>query len=600
MKGIDLVIKSTLDKAGFDATARSVRGLQTEVEGSAVGFDKLGNVSGVVSSAISGDVKGVANSVVGLSKSLKGVGGAMGSLASAIGPVALIGTVIIGAYNAIKAFRDKAKEAREEAEKARIDDQARALRELKNIYGELTAEVDRFAKAQQIAATSAINMQNAANGLQNAKLTQRMNQELANTPADQQDAVRQKYSRYAEDLKAAQELRGIELEMQKNEAEIAKQEKLAAEAAKFYNTQLDAKNKLISDTAKRLAGGKGNFNGDIGEGMRQAADDSAVKEAVAAEKTARANAEAAKNELARLKAAQDVLKVKAQEVKQNSENARQARIIEDKAKLEQEHAKALEEAIKRKADLAEKVAKAEEALVKAQEAEQNKQRTKELQNQLDLLNQQVAAAKQLLGIANQQNGGKGRVANLEAADKAAKKAAREDERQRKADEKRLAAIEKRSLGGKFARDVNGNLYLRSMTGEDITSRLRGKDAEFVRRLNEINAAEQAANMAQANANAIKGQIAEAQNAGQPDAVKVAEGAVDAAKQEAEAAQAAMEAVENKFAADMTKLADAFDAYQSELKSVVQLVNQPAVGAVETLNANFADMKIMLRDLLTAQ
>ena len=599
MKGIDLIIKSTLDKAGFDATARSVRGLQGEVSNATANFDKLGGVSNVVSSAMSGDVKGVTSSVYGLSKSLKSMGGALGGIASAIGPVALIGTVIYSAYNALKSFADKAKEAREEAEKARIDAQARALRELKDIYGELTAEVDRYAKAQQIAANSAISMQNAANGLQSAKLTQRMNQELANAPVEKHDEIRQKYSRFAEDVKDAQALRGIELEMAKNEAEIARQEKLASEAAKFYNSQLDAKNKLISDTAKRIAGAEG-FSGSMGDALNQAADDSAVKEAVAAERTARANAEAAKNELARLKAAQDVLKVKAQEVKQNSENARQARIIEDKAKLEQEHAKALEEAIKRKAELAEKVAKAEEALVKAQEAEQNKQRTKELQNQLDLLNQQVAAAKQLLGIANQANGGKGRVANLEAADKAAKKAAREDERQRKADEKRLKAIENRSLGGKFARDVNGNLYLRSMTGEDITSRLRGKDAEFIRRLNEINAAENAANMAQANANAIKGQIAEAQNAGQPDAVKVAEGAVDAAKKEAEDAQTAMEAIENKFAADMTKLADAFETYQAELQSVVQLVNQPAVGAVETLNANFADMKIMLRNLLTAQ
>lgn len=599
MQGIDLVIKSTLDKAGFDATARSVQGLKGEVSNATDNFDKLDRVSGAVSSAISGDIGGVANSVLGLSKSLKNVGGALGSLASAVGPVALISTVVIGAYKAIKAFADKTKEAREEAEKARIEDQARALRDLKNVYGELTAEIDRFSKAQQIAANNAINMQNAANGLQNAKLTQRMNQELANTPADQQDAVRQKYSRYAEDLKAAQELRGIELEMLKNEADIAKQEKLASEAAKFYNSQLDAKNKLISDTAKRIASAE-NFGGSMGDAMNQAADDSAVKDAVAAEKTARANAEAAKNELARLKAAQDVLKIKREEVKQNTENAKQARIIEDKAKLEKEHAAALDEAIKRKADLADKVAKAEEALVKAQEAEQNKQRTKELQNQLDLLNQQVAAAKQLLGIANQANGGKGRVANLEAADKAAKKAARDEERQRKADEKRLAAIEKRSLGGKFARDVNGNLYLRSMTGEDITKNLRGKDAEFVRRLNEINAAEQAANMAQANANAVKQQIEEAQNAGQPDAVKVAEGAVDAAKKEAEDAQTAMEAIENKFAADMTKLADAFETYQAELQSVVQLVNQPAVGAVETLNANFADMKIMLRNLLTAQ
>ena len=107
-------------------------------------------------------------------------------------------------------------------------------------------------------------------------------------------------------------------------------------------------------------------------------------------------------------------------------------------------------------------------------------------------------------------------------------------------------------------------------------------------------------MAQANANAVKQQIEEAQNAGQPDAVKVAEGAVDAAKKEAEDAQTAMEAIENKFAADMTKLADAFDTYQAELQAVVQSVNQPAVGAVETLNANFADVKIMLRNLLTAQ
>ena len=599
MKGIDLIIKSTLDKAGFDATARSVRGLQSEVSNATANFDKLDNVSGAVSSAISGDVGGVTNSILKLTKSLKNVGGALGGIASAIGPIALIGTVIFAAHNALKAFTEKAKAAREEAEKARIDAQARALRELKDIYGELTAEVDRYAKAQQIAANSAINMQNAANGLQGAKLTQRMNQELANAPVEKHDEIRQRYSRYAEDLKDAQALRGIELEMAKNEAEIARQEKLASEAAKFYNSQLDAKNRLISDTAKRIAGAEG-FSGGMDDAMNQAAEDSAVKEAVAAEKTARANAEAAKNELARLRAAQDVLKVKREEVKQSSENARQARIIEDKAKLEKEHAAALEEAIKHKAELADKVAKAEEALVKAQEAEQNKQRTKELQNQLDLLNQQVAAAKQLLGIANQQNGGKGRVANLEAADKAAKKAARDEERQRKADERRLKGIENRSLGGKFARDVNGNLYLRSMTGEDITKNLRGRDAEFVRRLNEINAAEQAANMAQANANAIKGQIEAAQNAGQPDAVKVAEGAVDAAKKEAEAAQAAMEAVENKFAADITKLEDAFKGYQDELQSVIQQVNQPAVGAVETLNANFADLKVTLRNLLTAQ
>lgn len=599
MKGIDLILKSTLDNAGFDATARSVRGLQGEVSNATANFDKLGGISSVVSSAISGDVKGVTNSVFGLSKALKSMGGALGGIASAIGPLALISTVVLAAHNAIKAFTEKAKAAREEAEKARIDDQARALRELKDIYGALTTEVDRYAKAQQIAANAAINMQNAASGLQSARLTQRMNQELANAPVEKHDEIRQKYSRYAEDLKDAQALRGIELEMAKNEAEIARQEKLAGEAAKFYNTQLDAKNKLISDTAKRIAGAEG-FSGTMGDAMNQAADDSAVKEAVAAEKTAKANAEAARNELARLKAAQDVLKVKREEVKQSSENAKQARIIEDKAKLEKEHAAALEEAIKRKAELADKVAKAEEALVKAQEAEKNRQRTKELQNQLDLMQQQVAAAKQLLAIANQQNGGKGRVANVEAADKAAKKAAKEEERQRKADEKRLQAIEKRSLGGKFAKDVNGNYYLRSMTGEDITSRLRGKDAEFVRRLNEINAAEQGVNMAQANANAIKGQIEAAQNAGQADAVQVAEGAVDAAKKEAEAAQTAMEAVENKFAEDMTRLEDAFKGYQDELKDVIQQVNQPAVGAVETLNANFADLKVTLRSLLTAQ
>ena len=599
MKGIDLVIKSILDNAGFDATARSVRGLQSEVGNAVQNFDKLDNVSGAVSSAINGDVGGVTSSVLRLTKSLKNVGGALGGLVSALGPVALVGTVIYSAYNAIKGFQERIKAAREEAEKAKLDAQARTLRDLKAAYDDLAAGVDRYAKAQQIAANSAISMQNAANGLQNAKLMQRMNQELANTPAEKQDEVRQKYSRYAEDLRDAQALRGIELEMAKNEAEIARQEKLASEAARFYNSQLDAKNKLISDTAKRISSGEG-FSGSADDALAQAAEDSAVKEAVAAEKTARANADAARNELARLKAAQDVLKVKQAEVKQNSENAKQARIIEDKAKLEKEHAKALEEAIQRKAELAEKVAKAEEALIKAQEAERNKQRTKELQNQLEIMNQQVAAAKQLLGIANQQNGGKGRVANIENAEKEAKQAEREAERQRKADDKRLAAIEKRSLGGKFARDVNGNLYLRSMTGEDITSKLRGKDAEFVRRLNEINAAEQAANMAQANANAVKQQIEEAQNAGQPDAVKVAEGAVDAAKQEAEAAQAAMEAVENKFAEDITKLEEAFKGYQDELQSVIQQVNQPAVGAVETLNANFADLKVTLRSLLTAQ
>jgi len=270
-----------------------------------------------------------------------------------------------------------------------------------------------------------------------------------------------------------------------------------------------------------------------------------------------------------------------------------------RAKLEEQHQKALDEALEKKAQLAEKVAEAEEALIRAQEQEKNQARTKELQEQLDLMQQQVAAAKQLLGIANQP-GGKGRVANLEAADKAAKKAAREEERQRKRDDQRLKSIENRSLGGKFVKDVNGNWYLRSMTGEDITGKLRGKDAEFVRRLNELNAAEQAANMAQANQNAVKRQIEEAQNAGKQDPVQVAKDAVDAAKKEAEAAQDAIDKIENKFAADITALSEAIASYQSDLASVVREVNAPAAAAVETLNSNFADLKVALRTLLTAQ
>lgn len=597
-KKIDLVIKSTLDKAGFDAASKSVKTLEAEVSAGASNFDKFGNVSQAVSSAISGDIKGVTSNVFNLTKSLKNVGGALGGLAAAAGPVTLVATVAVGAYNAIKNLGENIKKAREEAEKARIERQAAALRDLKTIYGELTAQVERYAKIQGIAADNAIKMQTAANGLQQSQLSARMNEELKNAPAEKHDEIRQRYSRYAQDVKDAQELKNIELEMAKNEAEIAKQEKLASEAVRFYNSQLDAKNRLISDTAKRIAGAE-DFKGTSDEAMAKAAEDSAVRQAVEAEKQARAAMESAQAELMKLKAAQDVAKVRAAEVKQNSANARAAREIEDRAKLEAEHQKALDEALEKKAQLADKVAEAEKALVRAQEQEKNEARTKELQEQLDLMQQQVAAAKQLLGIANQ-GGNRGRVRNLEDADKAAKKAAREEERQRKRDDARLKSIENRSLGGKFARDVNGNWYLRSMTGEDITGRLRGKDAEFVRRLNELNAAEQAANMANANANAVKKQIEDAQNAGKQDPVQVAKDAVDAAKKEAEAAQEAIDKIENKFAADITALSEAIASYQSDLASVVREVNAPAAAAVETLNSNFADLKLTLRTLLTAQ
>lgn len=597
-KKIDLVIKSTLDKAGFDAASKSVKTLEAEVSAGASNFDKFGNVSQAVSSAISGDIKGVTNNVFNLTKSLKNVGGALGGLAAAAGPVALVATVAVGAYNAIKALGENIKKAREEAEKARIERQAAALRDLKTIYGELTAQVERYAKIQAVAADNAIRMQNAANGLQQSQLSARMNEELKNAPAEKHDEIRQRYSRYAQDVKDAQELKNIELEMAKNEAEIAKQEKLASEAVKFYNSQLDAKNRLISDTAKRIAGAE-DFKGTSDEAMAKAAEDSAVRQAVEAEKQARAAMESAQAELMKLKAAQDVAKVRAAEVKQNSANARAAREIEDRAKLEAEHQKALDEALEKKAQLAEKVAEAEKALVRAQEQERNQARTKELQEQLDLMQQQVAAAKQLLGVANQ-GGNRGRVRNLEEADKAAKKAAREEERQRKRDDARLKAIENRTLGGKFARDVNGNLYLRGLNGEDITGRLRGKDAEFVRRMNELNAAEQAAAMAQANANAVKRQIEEAQNAGRQNPAQAAQEAVDAAKKEAEAAQEAIDKIENKFAADLTSLSEAFASYQSGLEAVVREVNAPAAAAVETLNSNFADLKVALRTLLTAQ
>ena len=598
MAKIDLQIKSTLDKAGFDATAKSVRELQSEVDGAGSNFDKLDRVSGTVASAIQGDVKGISNGLFGLTKSLKNVGGALGGLAQAAGPLALIATIATAAWQAIKGLQEKIKKAREEAEAARIAKQAEDLRDLKNAYTELTSQIDRYSKAQAIAADNAAKMQAASNGFQNSKLSQAMAGELRNARPEEREAVKQKYSRYAEDLKDAQALKQIEIDMAKNEAEIAKQEKLASEAATFYNGQLDKKNKLISDTAKKIASSEG-FSGGMGEALKQASNDGAVKEAVAAEKAARANAENARNELAKLKAAQDVLKVKQAEVKQNSENARQLREIEDRTKLEEEHQKNLEDALKKKAELAEKVARAEEALVKAQEQEQNKARTKEMQSQLDLLNQQVAKAKELLGIANQQNG-KGRVANVAEAEKQKAKEEKELERQRKADEKRLEAIEKRSLGGKFARDVNGDYYLRSMTGEDITHTLRGKDADFLRRLNEINRAENAANMAQANQNAIKKQIEDAQNQLAPDAVEAAKDAVKTAKEEAEAAQDAIGQIENKFAADIVSLEESFKNYQDELKGVIEQVNQPAVGAVETLNANFADLKLTLKTLLTAQ
>lgn len=597
-KKIDLVIKSTLDKAGFDAASKSVKTLEAEVSAGASNFDKFGNVSQAVSSAISGDIKGVTNNVFNLTKSLKNVGGALGGLAAAAGPVALVATVASGAYSAIKTLGDNIKKAREEAEKARIERQAAALRDLKTVYGELTAQVDRYAKIQAVAADNAIRMQNAANGLQQSQLSAQMNEELKNAPAEKHDEIRQRYSRYAQDVKDAQELKNIELEMAKNEAEIAKQEKLASEAVKFYNSQLDAKNRLISDTAKRIAGAE-DFKGTSDDAMAKAAEDSAVRQAVEAEKQARAAMESAQAELMKLKAAQDVAKVRAAEVKQNSANARAAREIEDRAKLEAEHQKALDEALEKKAQLADKVAEAEKALVRAQEQERNQARTKELQEQLDLMQQQVAAAKQLLGVANH-GGNRGRVRNLEEADKAAKKAAREEERQRKRDDARLKAIENRTLGGKFARDVNGNLYLRGLNGEDITGRLRGKDAEFVRRMNELNAAEQAAAMAQANANAVKRQIEEAQNAGRQNPAQAAQEAVDAAKKEAEAAQEAIDKIENKFAADLTSLSEAFASYQSGLEAVVREVNAPAAAAVETLNSNFADLKLTLRTLLTAQ
>ena len=597
MAKIDVDIKSTLDKAGFDATAKAVKQLQSEVDGASNNFDKFDRVSGTVASAIKGDIGGISNGLFGLTKSLKNVGGALGGLAQAAGPLALIATVATAAWQAIKTLQDRIKKAREEAEAARIAKQAEDLRELKNVYTELTAQIDRYSKAQAIAADNAVKMQNAANGLQNSKLGAAMNAELRNArTGEEREQIKQKYSRYAEDLKDAQALRSIELEMAKNQAEIAKQEKLASEAAKFYNSQLDAKNKLIDATAKKIANSEG-FSGDA---LKEAANDSAVKEAVAAEKAARANAENARNELAKLKAAQDVLKIKQAEVKQNSENARAAREIEDKAKLEKEHEEALNAALKTKADLADKVAKAEEALVRAQEQEQNKARTKELQNQLDLLNQQIAKAKELLGIANQQNGGKGRVENVAQAEKQAAKEAKELDRQRKADERRLEAIEKRNLGGTFAKDVNGNYYLRSMTGEDITGRLSKKDAEFVRRLNEINAAENAANMANANINAVKGQIEAAQNQLAPDAVEAAKDAVKTAKEEAEAAQDAIDQIENKFAADIVSLEESFANYQDELKGVIEQINAPAATAVETLNANFADLKQTLKQLLTAQ
>ena len=597
MAKIDLQIKSTLDKAGFDATAKAVKQLQSEVDGASNNFDKFDRVSGTVASAIKGDISGISNGLFGLTKSLKNVGGALGGLAQAAGPLALIATVATAAWQAIKTLQDRIKKAREEAEAAGVAKQAEDLRELKNVYTELTAQIDRYSKAQAIAADNAVKMQNAANGLQNSKLGAALNEELRNArTGEEREQIKQKYSRYAEDLKDAQSLRSIDLEMAKNQAEIAKQEKLASEAARFYNSQLDAKNKLIDATAKKIASGEG-FSGDA---LKEAANDSAVKEAVAAEKAARANAENARNELAKLRAAQDVLKIKQAEVKQNSENARTAREIEDKARLEKEHEEALNAALKTKADLADKVAKAEEALVKAQAEEQNKARTKELQNQLDLLNQQVAKAKELLGIANADNGGKGRVENVAQAEKQAAKEAKELDRQRKADERRLESIEKRNLGGTFARDVNGNYYLRSMTGEDITNRLSKKDAEFVRRLNEINAAENAANMAQANVNAVKGQIEAAQNALAPDAVEAAKDAVKTAKEEAEAAQEAIDNIENKFAADIVSLEESFKNYQDELRSVIEQINAPAASAVETLNANFADLKQTLKQLLTAQ
>ena len=181
-KKIDLVIKSTLDKAGFDAASKSVKTLEAEVSAGASNFDKFGNVSQAVSSAISGDIKGVTSNVFSLTKSLKNVGGALGGLAAAAGPVALVATVAVGAYNAIKTLGENIKKAREEAEKARLERQAAALRDLKTIYGELTAQVERYAKIQGIAADNAIKMQTAANGLQQSQLSARMNEELKNAP----------------------------------------------------------------------------------------------------------------------------------------------------------------------------------------------------------------------------------------------------------------------------------------------------------------------------------------------------------------------------------------------------------------------------------
>ena len=41
MAKIDVDIKSTLDKAGFDATAKAVKQLQSEVDGASNNFDKF-------------------------------------------------------------------------------------------------------------------------------------------------------------------------------------------------------------------------------------------------------------------------------------------------------------------------------------------------------------------------------------------------------------------------------------------------------------------------------------------------------------------------------------------------------------------------------
>ena len=600
MKPIKLVIKSTLDRAGFDATTQSVEQLKAATDGQAVAFDKLGNVSGAVSSAISGDLAGVGNSVFNLTKSLKNVGGVLGGLAQAAGPLALVGTVAMGAYKAIQGLGEKIRKAREEAEAARIAKQAEELRELAGVYGELTAQVERYGKAQNIAASNAINLQGAISGLQQSQLERQMNEELRRTPADKQDEVRKRYSRYAEDLKDAQALKAIELEMAKNEAEIARQEKLAGEATRFANEQLDAKNRLISDTARHIAGKEG-FSGTQADALNQAAEDSAVREAVAAEKAARANAENARNELAKLRAAQDVLKVKAAEVKQNNANARAAREIEDRAELEKKHEEALAEAIKKKAELADKVAKAEEEFKKAQEAEGIRQQNKALQEGLQLLNQQIAAAKELLGVANQANG-KGRLENLADAEKKAAQEAKEAEKQRKRDEKRMAALGNRAggLGGTLAKDVFGNYYVRSRNGEDITGRLSKKDQEMLRRMNEINRAEQAVQNAQANQNAIQGQIAAGQAALANNPVQAAEQAVEAAKAEAKAAQEALEKIENKFAADITALSESFADYRSDLEAVVRDVTAPATGAIAHLDKGLQDLNTNLTRLLTAQ